>query len=85
MLIGNAPTALYHLLARLEEGWPRPAFILGVPVGFVGAEESKRRLAGNAFGVPFLTVLGRRGGSAMAAAGFNALAGAACNGAKDIP
>ena len=85
VLIGNAPTALYHLLARLEEGWPRPAFILGVPVGFIGAEESKRRLAGNAFGVPFVTVLGRRGGSAMAAAGFNALAGAACNGTKDIP
>lgn len=77
VVIGNAPTALFHLLARLADGWPRPAFILGVPVGFVGAEESKRQLAENALEIPFLTVRGRRGGSAIAAAGFNALASAA--------
>ncbi|PRY26182.1 precorrin-8X methylmutase [Aliiruegeria haliotis] len=71
--IGNAPTALFHLLERLEAGWPRPALILGFPVGFVGAAESKQALAELPHGVPYVTLLGRRGGSAMAAAAVNAL------------
>ena len=73
--IGNAPTALFHLLERLA-AWPeRPAAILAFPVGFVGAAESKEALiaAGGALGVPYLTLRGRRGGSAMAAAAVNAL------------
>ena len=74
VVIGNAPTALFHLLAMLEPGAPRPALILGIPVGFVGAAESKAALAGSTLGVPFLTVRGRRGGSAIAAAAVNALA-----------
>jgi precorrin-8X/cobalt-precorrin-8 methylmutase len=72
--IGNAPTALFRLLEMLEAGAPRPAAILGVPVGFVGAAESKEALAGNSFGVPYLIVRGRMGGSAMTAAAVNALA-----------
>ncbi|WP_068112831.1 precorrin-8X methylmutase [Tropicimonas marinistellae] len=71
--IGNAPTALFHLLEGLERGWPRPALILGFPVGFVGAAESKQALAELPHGVPFVTLLGRRGGSAMAAAAVNSL------------
>ncbi len=71
--IGNAPTALFRLLERLDEGTPKPALILGLPVGFVGAAESKAELAANARGIPFITVKGRRGGSAMAAAAVNAL------------
>ena len=71
--IGNAPTALFHLLERLDEGWPLPALVLGFPVGFVGAAESKDALAAQAR-VPFVTLRGRRGGSAMAAASVNALA-----------
>ena len=74
VVIGNAPTALFHLLERLDEGWPHPAAILGFPVGFVGAAESKAELAGNSRGAPFLTLRGRRGGSAIAAAALNALA-----------
>ncbi|MHA3914788.1 precorrin-8X methylmutase [Halovulum sp. GXIMD14793] len=74
VVIGNAPTALFHLLERLDQGWPRPAAILGLPVGFVGAAESKAELAANPRGVPFLTVKGRRGGSAMAAAVVNGIA-----------
>jgi precorrin-8X/cobalt-precorrin-8 methylmutase len=76
--IGNAPTALFHLLEMLLDGAPRPAAIVGVPVGFVGAAESKEALAGFAgnhgIDIPYLTVLGRRGGSAMAASALNALA-----------
>ncbi len=72
--IGNAPTALFHLLERIAEGFPKPAVVLGFPVGFVGAAESKQALAQNPFGVPFLTLRGRRGGSALAAAAVNALA-----------
>ncbi len=72
--IGNAPTALFRLLEMLDEGAPRPALILGLPVGFVGAVESKVELAANSRGVPFITLHGRRGGSAMAAAAVNALA-----------
>ncbi|MBB4284466.1 precorrin-8X methylmutase [Roseospira goensis] len=74
--IGNAPTALFRLLEVLADGAPRPALILGFPVGFVGAVESKRALAdlAPALGVPYVTLHGRRGGSAMAAAAVNALA-----------
>jgi precorrin-8X/cobalt-precorrin-8 methylmutase len=72
--IGNAPTALFRLLEMLDGGVPRPAAILGIPVGFVGAAEAKDMLAANPRGVPFLTALGRMGGSAMTAAAINALA-----------
>ncbi len=72
--IGNAPTALFHLLELLDQGAPKPALILGFPVGFVGAAESKAALAADSRGVPFITLHGRRGGSAMAAAAVNALA-----------
>jgi precorrin-8X/cobalt-precorrin-8 methylmutase len=72
--VGNAPTALFQLLDLLDAGWPRPALILGFPVGFVGAAESKAELAGNPRATPFVTLRGRRGGSAMAAAAVNALA-----------
>ena len=74
VVIGNAPTALFHLLGMLEDGALRPALIIGIPVGFVGAAESKAALAANLLGIPFLTVRGRRGGSAIAAAAVNALA-----------
>jgi precorrin-8X/cobalt-precorrin-8 methylmutase len=72
--IGNAPTTLFRLLELLDAGAPKPALILGFPVGFVGAAESKAELAANSRGVPFMTVLGRRGGSAIAVAAVNALA-----------
>lgn len=72
--IGNAPTALFRLLEMIDEGAPRPALIVGLPVGFVGAAESKQALKDDSRGVPFITVLGRRGGSAMATAAINALA-----------
>ncbi|MBE9030212.1 precorrin-8X methylmutase [filamentous cyanobacterium LEGE 11480] len=72
--IGNAPTALFRLLELIDEGAPKPALILGFPVGFVGAAESKAELAANSRGVPFITLHGRRGGSAIAAAAVNALA-----------
>jgi precorrin-8X/cobalt-precorrin-8 methylmutase len=72
--IGNAPTALFYLLEMLDAGAPRPALILGFPVGFVGAAESKAALAADSCGVPYVVVEGRRGGSAMAAAAVNALA-----------
>ena len=72
--IGNAPTALFRLLEMLAAGAPKPAAILGMPVGFVGAAESKDALAANALGVPYLIVRGRIGGSAMTAAAVNALA-----------
>ncbi|MGF6959929.1 precorrin-8X methylmutase [Paraburkholderia youngii] len=74
VVIGNAPTALFHLLDMLDAGAPKPALILGFPVGFVGAAESKAALAQNSRGVPYVVVHGRRGGSAMAAAAVNALA-----------
>ncbi|MGB5830903.1 MAG: precorrin-8X methylmutase, partial [Thiohalocapsa sp.] len=73
VVIGNAPTALFRLLEMLDEGAPKPALILGLPVGFVGAAESKDALATDSRGVPFVTIRGRRGGSAMAAAAVNAL------------
>ena len=72
--IGNAPTALFHLLEMLSAGAPQPAAILGIPVGFVGAAESKDALAEDPCGVPWLAVRGRMGGSAMTAAALNALA-----------
>ncbi|MFI6644940.1 precorrin-8X methylmutase [Streptomyces sp. NPDC050504] len=72
--IGNAPTALFRLLEMLEEGAGRPAAVLGIPVGFVGAAESKDALAEHVSGVEHLVVRGRRGGSAMAAAAINAIA-----------
>ena len=72
--IGNAPTALFHLLEMLAKGTPKPAAILGIPVGFVGAAESKEALAADPSGVPYLIVRGRLGGSAMTAAAINALA-----------
>jgi len=71
--IGNAPTALFRLLERLDAGAPRPALILAFPVGFVGAAESKAELASNPRGIPFVALRGRRGGSALAAAAVNAL------------
>jgi precorrin-8X/cobalt-precorrin-8 methylmutase len=74
VVIGNAPTALFHLLEMLEAGAPRPALVIGMPVGFVGAAESKEALVQNRIDVPYITILGRRGGSAMAAAAVNALA-----------
>ncbi|NJM70443.1 MAG: precorrin-8X methylmutase [Scytonema sp. RU_4_4] len=72
--IGNAPTVLFRLLEMLDTGAPKPALILGFPVGFVGAAESKAALAADSRGVPFMTLHGRRGGSAIAAAAVNALA-----------
>jgi precorrin-8X/cobalt-precorrin-8 methylmutase len=72
--IGNAPTALFFLLEMLRDGAPKPAAILGMPVGFVGAAESKDALAENSYGVPWAVVRGRLGGSAMAAAALNSLA-----------
>ncbi len=72
--IGNAPTALFRLLEILEAGGPVPALILGFPVGFVGAAESKAELAARPRGAGFIALRGRRGGSAMAAAAVNALA-----------
>ncbi len=72
--IGNAPTALFHLLELLDSGWPKPAVILGFPVGFVGAAESKAELADDPRGCEFVVLRGRRGGSAMASAAVNALA-----------
>jgi precorrin-8X/cobalt-precorrin-8 methylmutase len=72
--IGNAPTALFRFLDLIDAGAPKPAAILGIPVGFVGAAEAKDALAAHSRGVPFLTVRGRMGGSAMTAAAINALA-----------
>jgi len=73
VVIGNAPTALFRLLELAAEGTEKPAIVLGFPVGFVGAAESKAALAANDLGLPFITLLGRRGGSAIAAAALNAL------------
>lgn len=72
--VGNAPTALFHLLEMVAAGAPRPAAVVGVPVGFVGAAESKAALAAHPLRIPFLVVRGRRGGSAIASAAVNALA-----------
>src|SRR6267378_7592681 len=72
--IGNAPTALFRLLELIDAGAPKPAAIVGAPVGFVGAAESKDELMAHSRGIPFLVVRGRLGGSAMTAAAINALA-----------
>lgn len=77
VVVGNAPTALFRLLELLAEGAPAPAVILGFPVGFIGAAESKEALIVHAGDVPFATVRGRRGGSAMASGALNAIAGLA--------
>lgn len=74
VVIGNAPTALFRLLELIEQGAPAPAATIGVPVGFVGAAESKAELAANVLGLDYLVVHGRRGGSAIGAAAVNALA-----------
>ncbi len=73
VIIGNAPTALFALLEMIDAGADKPAAIIALPVGFVGAAESKQELHDNPRGIPYATILGRRGGSAMAAAAFNAL------------
>ncbi|AVV47664.1 precorrin-8X methylmutase [Streptomyces sp. P3] len=72
--VGNAPTALFRLLEMIEEGAARPAAVIGAPVGFIGAAESKDALAANTLGLEYLVVRGRRGGSAIAAAALNAIA-----------
>jgi precorrin-8X/cobalt-precorrin-8 methylmutase len=77
VVIGNAPTALFRLLEVVADGADRPAAVVGVPVGFIGAAESKAALAADPLGLEFVVVHGRRGGSAMAAAAVNALASAA--------
>jgi precorrin-8X/cobalt-precorrin-8 methylmutase len=74
VVIGNAPTALFRLLELLQDGAPAPALIVGMPVGFIGAAESKQALIDHAMNVPYITITGRRGGSALAAAAVNALA-----------
>jgi precorrin-8X/cobalt-precorrin-8 methylmutase len=71
--IGNAPTALFRLIEVIREGAPRPAAILGFPVGFVGAAEAKQALIDAGLGVPYLTLRGRRGGPSFAASAVNAL------------
>lgn len=73
-VIGNAPTALFELLRLIETAEARPSLIIGLPVGFVGAEESKQALASGGHGIPFITNIGRKGGSNVAAAVLNALA-----------
>lgn len=75
VVIGNAPTALFRLLERLQQGWPKPALIIGMPVGFVGAAESKQALweCYSELGVECITLLGRLGGSAVSSASCNAL------------
>lgn len=81
VVIGNAPTALFRLLELLDDGAPKPALILGFPVGFVGAAESKEELAVNPRGCEFITLKGRRGGSAIASAALNGLANGIAEGA----
>jgi precorrin-8X/cobalt-precorrin-8 methylmutase len=75
VVIGNAPTALFRLLENIDHGGPLPHLVIAFPVGFVGAAESKAELVRDARGMGYITVLGRRGGSAMAAAALNGIAG----------
>ncbi|MEL7430234.1 MAG: precorrin-8X methylmutase [Pseudomonadota bacterium] len=75
VVVGNAPTALFRVLEQVKNGGAKPALIIGIPVGFVGAVESKEALATNPLGLEYISVLGRRGGSAMASGVLNALAG----------
>ena len=77
VVIGNAPTALFRLLEMIDEGAPKPACIVAFPVGFVGAAESKEELIANPRGLPFATIRGRKGGSAMASSVINALTSSA--------
>lgn len=77
VVVGNAPTALFHLLDLVSAGGPPPAAVIGIPVGFIGATESKAALAQQSLGLEYLVVRGRRGGSAISAAAVNALASAA--------
>ncbi|MBJ7330959.1 MAG: precorrin-8X methylmutase [Solirubrobacteraceae bacterium] len=74
VVVGNAPTALFRLLEKISDGAPQPAAVVGIPVGFVGAAESKVALAQNTLGLEYLVVHGRRGGSAISASAVNALA-----------
>jgi precorrin-8X/cobalt-precorrin-8 methylmutase len=74
VVIGNAPTALFHLLDLIADGGPKPAAVIGVPVGFIGAAESKDALAEQTLGLDYVIIRGRRGGSAIAAAAVNAIA-----------
>jgi len=74
VVIGNAPTALFHLLDLIADAGPKPAAVIGVPVGFIGAAESKDALAAQTLGLDYVVVRGRRGGSAIAAAAVNAIA-----------
>ncbi len=74
VVIGNAPTALFRLLELIDEGTPKPAAIIAFPVGFVGASESKQALHDNPRGIPYATLLGRKGGTAMAGSAINAIA-----------
>ena len=85
--IGNAPTALFRLLEVVRDTGIKPAGVIGIPVGFVGAAESKQALAENPFGLEFLTVHGRRGGSAITVAALNAIASTAetTNDATETP
>ena len=73
VIIGNAPTALFRLLELIDAGAPKPACIVAMPVGFVGAAESKAKLISNPRGIPFASIKGRKGGSAMASSVINAL------------
>ena len=73
VVIGNAPTALFRLLERVLDGAGKPALVIGIPVGFIGAAESKQALSDNTSGLEFITVHGRRGGSAMASSVVNGL------------
>ncbi len=73
VVIGNAPTALFALLEMIDAGAPKPACVVGMPVGFVGAAESKDELVANPRGIPYATITGRKGGSAMASSVMNAL------------
>ena len=73
VVIGNAPTALFRLLELIDQGAPKPACIVGMPVGFVGAAESKTELITSSHGIPYATIIGRKGGSAVASSVINAL------------
>ena len=84
-VIGNAPTALFELLRLIEAGVTKPALIIGLPVGFVGAEESKKALTSGDHGIPFITNIGRKGGSNVAAAVVNAMTILAVHAGKSAP
>tara|TARA_Y100000590_G_scaffold454595_1_gene601687 strand:- start:13965 stop:14603 length:639 start_codon:yes stop_codon:yes gene_type:complete len=83
VIIGNAPTALFRTLEFLNQSEVRPKLIIGMPLGFVGAEESKEELINNKFGIEHITIRGRRGGSAMACAAINSIALMNCDEEKN--